>query len=56
MEGAGPLPEVINAGRTVAGLFDGLELLEPGLVSTSQWRPGAGAGPLNAWAGVARKT
>ena len=38
--------------------FDGLELAEPGLVSTPQWRPGAGVSPrpLPGWAGVARKT
>jgi S-adenosyl methyltransferase len=39
----------------VARLFDGLELVAPGLVSTSQWRSGAAAKRLNAWAGVARK-
>ena len=40
----------------VARLFDGLELVAPGLVSTSQWRSGANVRALNAWAGVARKT
>ena len=42
----------------VAVFFDGLELAEPGLVSTPQWRPGAGVSPrpLPGWAGVARKT
>ena len=41
----------------VAGYFDGLDLVEPGLVSTPQWRPGAGIRPrpLPGWAGVARK-
>jgi hypothetical protein len=41
----------------VLGFFDGLELVEPGLVSTTQWRPGPGADirPLPGWAGVARK-
>jgi S-adenosyl methyltransferase len=40
----------------VRRLFDGLELVEPGLVSISQWRAGPGTyRPLNAWAGVARK-
>ncbi|MGD0373924.1 MAG: SAM-dependent methyltransferase [Streptosporangiaceae bacterium] len=41
----------------VLRLFDGLELVEPGLVSTTQWRPGPGADtrPLPGWAGVARK-
>ncbi len=37
--------------------FEGLELLEPGLVPTTQWRPSPGADtrPLPGWAGVARK-
>jgi hypothetical protein len=41
----------------VLRFFDGLELLEPGLVSTTQWRPGPGADirPLPGWAGVAVK-
>ena len=41
----------------VLRFFDGLELLEPGLVSTTQWRPGPGTDtrPLPGWAGVARK-
>ncbi|HYB88743.1 MAG TPA: SAM-dependent methyltransferase [Streptosporangiaceae bacterium] len=51
---AGPI--TFRGRAEVARLFDGLELVEPGLVSTSQWRSGAGAKPLNAWAGVARKS
>jgi len=41
----------------VATFFDGLDLVEPGLVSTPQWRPGAGVSPrpLPGWVGVARK-
>jgi hypothetical protein len=41
----------------VLGFFDGLDLVEPGLVSTTQWRPGPGADtrPLPGWAGVALK-
>jgi hypothetical protein len=41
----------------VAGFFQGQEMVEPGLVSTTQWRPGPGSDPkpLPAWAGVARK-
>ncbi|MCX0271753.1 SAM-dependent methyltransferase [Nocardia zapadnayensis] len=43
-----------------ARFFDGLELLEPGVVVANQWRP-AGESPewldtqVNCWAGVARK-
>jgi hypothetical protein len=41
----------------VLRFFDGLDLVEPGLVSTTQWRPGAEVSPvpLPMWAGVARK-
>lgn len=46
----------------LAGFFDGLELLEPGIVSCSRWRPelGAGTGPgepedVAFYCGVARK-
>jgi hypothetical protein len=41
----------------VLRFFGDLELAEPGLVSTTQWRPGPGADtrPLPGWAGVARK-
>jgi hypothetical protein len=40
----------------VAAMFGDLELVEPGLVSTTQWRPGPGVTPrpLPGWAGVAR--
>jgi len=43
---------------TVARFFDGLELVPPGLVRVSDWRPPAGANagyPAAIWAGVARK-
>ena len=44
----------------VAGLLDGLELVEPGLVPVSQWRPDpgppAGDRPVPVYAAVARKT
>ncbi len=42
----------------VAGLFGGLELVEPGVVQLPRWRPEAGsapAGPLPMWCRVARK-
>lgn len=42
----------------VAGFFDGLELVEPGLVQASKWRPASEAeatSPAALWAGVARK-
>ena len=42
----------------VAALFDGLELVEPGLVRAPEWRPAAdadAANPATVWGGVARK-
>ena len=42
----------------VAPMFDGLELVEPGLVSAPHWRPDAGVrdlGPEGVYAGIARK-
>jgi hypothetical protein len=40
-----------------AQFFTGLDLLEPGIVPTTQWRPTepAGSAPVPMWAGVARK-
>jgi hypothetical protein len=43
----------------VARFFDGLELVEPGMVQASKWRPATeaeAASPAALWAGVARKT
>ncbi len=42
----------------VLAFFDGLALVEPGLVRAPQWRPdsrGTAANPAQLWAGVARK-
>jgi hypothetical protein len=42
----------------VAGFFDGVELVEPGLVRVSEWRPDSpeeAATPTILWGGVARK-
>jgi hypothetical protein len=42
----------------VASFFDGLDLVEPGLVQASKWRPASeveAASPAALWAGVARK-
>jgi S-adenosyl methyltransferase len=42
----------------VARFFDGLTLLEPGVVQPQQWQPEGGLGPavVTAWRGVARST
>jgi S-adenosyl methyltransferase len=42
----------------VSGFFDGLQLVEPGLVRVSDWRPDSpeeAAIPTILWGGVARK-
>jgi hypothetical protein len=55
------LAEGNHVGRTrdvVASLFGGLELLEPGVVKVTQWRPESDLeadGPTSLWGGVARK-
>jgi hypothetical protein len=55
------LAEGNHVGRTrdvVASLFGGLQLLEPGMVKVTQWRPESdveAGGPTSLWGGVARK-
>ncbi len=55
------LAEANHVGRTrdvVAGFFDGLDLLDPGVVKVTQWHPESdieAAGPTSLWGGVARK-
>jgi hypothetical protein len=42
----------------ITRFFDGLDLLEPGVVQPQQWRPDPGAlspSQVTAWCGVARK-
>ncbi|KOX13400.1 translation initiation factor IF-2 [Nocardiopsis sp. NRRL B-16309] len=49
----------IRSARGIAALFDGLELLEPGVVSCSLWRPDptevGEVRPVSEYGGVARK-
>jgi O-methyltransferase involved in polyketide biosynthesis len=57
---AGAKPYHPRTPQFIEGFFEGLELEEPGVVSTSQWRPDfAGAigesKPVDAFCGVARK-
>ncbi len=55
------LAEGNHVGRTrhvVARFFDGLDLVEPGVVKVTQWRPASrieAEGPTSLWGGVARK-
>jgi hypothetical protein len=52
-------PGVARSREQVERFFGGLEMLEPGLVEVSQWRPdvsGAGPRPTLFYAGIGRKT
>jgi hypothetical protein len=49
---------VLRSRDEVAGLFGGLELVEPGIVQAADWRPDPGtaaSGPSQTWVGVGRK-
>ena len=51
-------PKILyRSSAEIARFFDGLELLEPGVVPCSRWRPGPGDPDIdvNQYAGVARK-
>ncbi len=50
----------LRSPEQIAGFFDGLVLVEPGVVTTSRWRPdaadiGSGLGQVDAICGIARK-
>jgi O-methyltransferase involved in polyketide biosynthesis len=53
------VPYIARSPEQIAGFFDGLELLEPGVVSTPRWRPHPGTTGLPAqvdvFCGVGRK-
>jgi hypothetical protein len=56
----GKPPVTLRSPEQIAGFFDGLELLEPGVVSTPRWRPdvaGTGSGPreVDQFCAVGRK-
>lgn len=52
-------PQTRRSREEVTRFFDGLELVEPGVVQPHRWRPDpdgpAPAGESSAWAGLARK-
>ncbi|GAA1199835.1 SAM-dependent methyltransferase [Streptomyces hebeiensis] len=58
---SGAVPYYVRPVAEIAGFFDGLELLEPGVVQVTRWRPeadGPGAGEgveVDAYGGVGRK-
>ena len=52
------MPLVLRDHAQVTGFFEGLDLVEPGVVQHSKWRPRSGAEAAAAaalWGGVARK-
>jgi SAM-dependent methyltransferase len=57
MNKALPVPVTFRPYEQVVPFFDGLVLVDPGVVSTTQWRPDPGADTtaLPGWVGVARK-
>jgi O-methyltransferase involved in polyketide biosynthesis len=52
-------PDLVGRDReTVARFFDGLDLVEPGVVKVTEWRPDSeleASAPASLWGGVARK-
>jgi hypothetical protein len=56
---SGALPYRLRSPEQLAGFFEGLELVEPGVVSCTRWRPDPGDGGLpaevDAYGGVGRK-
>jgi O-methyltransferase involved in polyketide biosynthesis len=54
----GAIPYILRSPEHITGFFDGLELLEPGVVPVSRWRPEPGPAepqPVSTYGGVARK-
>jgi hypothetical protein len=54
----GAVPYTLRSPEQIASFFDGLELVDPGVVSCPLWRPDAGAEaptPVDAFGGVGRK-
>jgi S-adenosyl methyltransferase len=54
---SGAVPYHLRSPAQIAGFFEGLELVEPGVVSVPRWRPDPGgpAEELDAYGGVGRK-
>ena len=52
---SGGVPYILRSPDEIGSLFDGLELVEPGLVQITKWRPDGDAEWLDAYGAVARK-
>ncbi|MEV0924334.1 SAM-dependent methyltransferase [Streptomyces spongiicola] len=57
---SGAIPYYVRAVEEIAGFFEGLDLVEPGIVQVTRWRPDAtggqgGPADVDAYGGVGRK-
>ena len=52
---AGGVPYILRRPDQIGGLFAGLDVVEPGLVQITAWRPDGAASWLDAYGAVARK-
>ena len=52
---SGGVPYILRSPDEIGSLFDGLELVEPGLVQITKWRPDGEGDWLDAYGAVARK-
>jgi hypothetical protein len=58
---SGAIPYRLRSPEQIAGFFEGLELVEPGVVSCPRWRPDppgtsdGGPAEVDAYGGVGRK-
>ncbi|RSM69622.1 S-adenosyl methyltransferase [Actinoplanes sp. ATCC 53533] len=53
---SGGVPYLLRSPDEIGSLFDGLDLVEPGLVQITNWRPDTAAEWLDAYGAVARKS
>ncbi|MEU4427143.1 SAM-dependent methyltransferase [Actinoplanes sp. NPDC024001] len=52
---SGGVPYILRSPDAIGSLFDGLQMVEPGLVQITHWRPDGAAEWLDAYGAVARK-
>ena len=52
---SGGVPYLLRSPDEIGSLFGGLDLVEPGLVPITRWRPDGDADWLDAYGAVARK-
>ena len=52
---SGGVPYILRSPEEIGSLFDGLEMVQPGLVQITSWRPQGEAGWLDAYGAVAHK-